>query len=103
MDFILGFFGTIARWFGFVGSCAIGPSATCVPFIAFFALAVASAATLWLIARAYARLRGEDEQRAEERRERLRQLRTQQRIQRAIAARVPPRRVAHRGWRMPAA
>ena len=102
MDVIVNFFGTIGAWFGFVGSCVAGPSATCIPFIAFFALAVASGAALWLIARAYARLHDEDEQRAEERRERLRKLRTQQRLQRAIAAHVAPRRVTHRGWRMPA-
>ena len=102
MELISAFFGTIAKWFGFVGACVVGPSAACVPFIAFFALAVASGATLWLIARAYARMRGEDEQRAEERRERQRQLRNQERVRRAVAAHAAPRQVSHRGWRMPA-
>ena len=102
MGFIEAVFGTIAQWFGFVGACVVGPNAACIPFIAFFALAVAASAALWLIARAYRRLGDDDEQRAEERRERLKQLRMQQRVREAIAAHVQPRRVAHRGWRLPA-
>ena len=102
MGLIEAFFGTIAKWFGFVGSCVVGPTAACIPFIAFFALAIAAGAALWLIARAYRRLQGDDEQRTEERRERLNQLRMQQRVRRAIAAHVAPRQVPHRGWRLPA-
>ena len=102
MGFIEALFGTIAKWFGFVGSCVVGPNAACIPFMAFLALAIAAAAALWLIARAYRRLGGEDEQHAEERRARTEQLRTQQRVRRAIAEHVAPRRVAHRGWRLPA-
>ena len=102
MGFIEALFGTIAKWFGFVGSCVVGPNAACVPFLAFLALALAAGAALWLIARAYRRLEGDDEQRAEERRERLEQLRMQQRVRQTIAARVAPRQVPHRGWRMPA-
>jgi membrane protein implicated in regulation of membrane protease activity len=100
MGIIQAFFGTILRWFGFVGSCVIGPNATCVPFLAFLALAAASAAALWLVMRAYRRLRGEDEQRVQVRAERLHQVRIQQRIQRAVAAHAAPRPVSHRGWRM---
>ena len=96
------FFGAIGKWFGFVGSCAVGPNATCIPFIAFFTLAIAAGAALWLIARAYRRLQGDDEQNAEARREQVRYRRTQERIRATIAARVAPRQVAHRGWRMPA-
>jgi membrane protein implicated in regulation of membrane protease activity len=102
MGIIQGFFGAILKWFGFVGACVVGPNATCVPFLAFLALAAAAGAALWLVMRAYRRLQGDDEQRVQERAERLRQLRTQQRIQRSIAAHVAPRQVAHRGWRMPA-
>ena len=102
MGFIEGFLGTIAKWFGFVGSCVVGPNAACIPFIAFFALAIAAAAALWLIARAYRKLGGDDEQAAEERRARMEQLRMQERVRRAIAEHVAPRRVTHRGWRLPA-
>jgi hypothetical protein len=70
--------------------------------MAFFALALAAGAALWLIARAYRRLQGEDEALAEGRREHAEQLRVQQRIRRSVAARVEPRQVAHRGWRLPA-
>jgi membrane protein implicated in regulation of membrane protease activity len=102
MDLIGAFFGTIATWFGFVGACVVGPSAACVPFIAFFALAIAAAAALWLIARAYRHLQGEDEADAEARRDRLRSLRNEQRVRAAVADHVAPRRVGHRGWRMTA-
>ena len=102
MEFIGALFGMIATWFGFVGACVVGPSAACVPFIAFFALAIAAAGGLWLIARAYRNLQGEAEASAEERRERLRHLRNQQRVRSAVEAHVAPRRVSHRGWRMPA-
>ena len=102
MDLIQAVFGTVVKWFGFVGSCAVGPSATCVPFIVFFALAVASGATLWLIARAYARLRGEDEHGEKERREALSKLKMQQSVRRAVVERVASRPVGQRGWRMPA-
>ena len=80
MEFIQSFFGAISRWFGFVGSCTLGPNAACVPFLAFFALALAAGAALWLILRAYRRLQGDDEERAEERRARAAELRMQQRI-----------------------
>lgn len=103
MDLIGAFFGTIAKWFGFVGACVAGPSAACVPFVAFFALAVAAAAALWLIARAYRHLQGLGEADAEARRERLRRLRNEQRVRAAVAEHVAPRQVSHRGWRMPAA
>ena len=102
MELIHSFFGALARWLGFVGSCTIGPNATCVPFLAFFALALAAGAALWLILRAYRRLQGDDEERAEERRARAEQLRVQRRIRQSVAAHVEPRPVAHRGWRMPA-
>jgi hypothetical protein len=95
-------FGTIGTWFGFVGACVVGPNAACIPFLAFFVLAVAAGAAMWLIARAYRNLNGGDEASAEERRERLRKLREEQRMQREVAAHVQPRRGAHRGWRLPA-
>ena len=102
MELIGAFFGGIANWFGFVGACVVGPSGACVPFIAFVALAIAAAGALWLIARAYRSLQGDAEASAEERRERLRQLRNQQRVRSAVEAHVAPRQVSHRGWRMPA-
>ncbi|HEX2831150.1 MAG TPA: hypothetical protein VHP37_32760 [Burkholderiales bacterium] len=102
MDLIGAFFGTIAKWFGFVGACVAGPSAACVPFVAFFALAVAACAALWLIARAYRNLQDRDAASAEERRERTQRLRNEQRVRAAVAEHVAPRQVAHRGWRMPA-
>ena len=102
MELITAFFGMIAKWFGFVGACVVGPSAACVPFVAFFALAVAACAALWLIARAYRNLQDENEADAEARRERLRHLRNEQRVRAAVAEHVAPRRVGHRGWRMPA-
>ena len=102
MEVIGAFFGGIAKWFGFVGACVAGPNATCVPFIAFFALAIAAAAALWLIARAYRNLRGEDEADAAQRLERQRHLRNRRRIQQAVAEHVAPRHVVHRGWRLPA-
>jgi 7-keto-8-aminopelargonate synthetase-like enzyme len=102
MSFIQSLFGTIGTWFGFVGSCVAGPSATCRPFLAFVALAVASVVALLLVLRAYRALRGEDDRHVEERAARLRELRTQQRMRHAVAAHVAPRRSVHRGWRMPA-
>jgi hypothetical protein len=103
MGFIGSFFAAVGRWFGFVGSCTIGPNATCLPFLAFVALAVASVVALLLVLRAYrATQEGVDEHHAAERQARLRELRMQQRVRQAVAARVAPRRSVHRGWRMPA-
>jgi membrane protein implicated in regulation of membrane protease activity len=102
MGFIESVFGTIGTWFGFVGSCVVGPNATCRPFLAFVALAVAAVMALLLVLRAYRAVRGEDDRRVEERAARLRELRTQQRVRHAVAAHVAPRRSVHRGWRMPA-
>ena len=102
MGLIESFFTSIQTWFGFVGSCVVGPNATCRPFLGFLALAIAAGAALLLVARAYRKMHGDDEQRAENRRERLRQLQAQERVRRAVAAHVAPRQVAHRGWRLPA-
>jgi membrane protein implicated in regulation of membrane protease activity len=102
MGFIGSFFAAVGRWFGFVGSCTIGPNATCLPFLAFVALAVASVVALLLVLRAYRATQGVDERHAAEREARLLELRMQQRVRQAVAAHVAPRRSVHRGWRMPA-
>jgi hypothetical protein len=102
MGVIESLFGAIARWFGFVGACVAGPDATCVPFAAFLALAIAAAAGLWLIVRAYSRLQADEASHAQARRKRLERERAEERIRRTVATRVEPRQTAHRGWRMPA-
>ena len=103
MGFIESFLSTIGTWFGYVGSCVIGAETTCRPFLAFVALAIASAAALALVMRAYQALRPEEEQRkAEESRARARERQMQERIRTKLAAKVAPRPAAHRGWRMPA-
>jgi membrane protein implicated in regulation of membrane protease activity len=102
MGFIGSFVAAIGRWFGFVGACTVGPNATCLPFLAFVALAVASVVALLLVLRAYRATQGDDERHAAERQARLRELRMQQRVRQAVAAHVAPRRSVHRGWRMPA-
>ena len=103
MGAIQSFFSTIATWFGYVGSCAIGAETTCRPFLAFLVLAIASGAALALVMRAYRALRPEAEQReAEERRARAQEREMQERIRRKLAAQVAPRSASHRGWRIPA-
>jgi membrane protein implicated in regulation of membrane protease activity len=102
MGFIETVIGTIGTWFGFVGSCVVGPNATCRPFLAFVALAVASVVALLLVLRAYRATQGESDRQTEARAARLRERRTQQRVREAVAAHVAPRRSVHRGWRMPA-
>jgi hypothetical protein len=46
-------FFLIGRWFGYVGACVVAPDATCRPFLAFVALAVAASAALTLVVLAY--------------------------------------------------
>lgn len=102
MGLIETLFSTVSSWFGFVGACVVGPTATCIPLVAFVALVAASGAALVLVTRAYRALQGEQDGDVEERRARVRQLQLQQQVRRAVAARVAPRHVAHRGWRLPA-
>jgi membrane protein implicated in regulation of membrane protease activity len=105
MGILESIFSTIYTWFGFVGACVVGPNATCRPFLAFLALAIASGAALLLVTRAYRALQGHDEASDEfgaERHERVRHLRAQQQVRRAVTARVAPRQVPHRSWRLPA-
>jgi hypothetical protein len=97
------FFSMIGRWFGYVGSCVAGSESTCLPFVGFVALALASAGALALVLHAYRALQPEGQQReAEVRRSRAREHEMQERIRRKLAARVAPRPASHRGWRMPA-
>jgi hypothetical protein len=103
MTFLTSVFSTIGTWFGFVGSCVIGPDPTCRHFLAFVALTVISAIALALVMRAYRALQPEDERlEAAQRRIALREREAQERVRRGIAAKVAPRPAAHRGWRMPA-
>jgi membrane protein implicated in regulation of membrane protease activity len=103
MALITAVFSTIGTWFGFVGSCVVGPDPTCRPFLAFVALTVVSAVALALVMRAYRALQPEDERlEAEQRRIAVRERQAQERVRRRIAAKVAPRAAAHRGWRMPA-
>lgn len=55
MGAIDSFFSSVASWFGYVGSCALSPEATCRPFLAFLALGVSAAAALALLLIAYRR------------------------------------------------
>jgi hypothetical protein len=49
MSVISAFFGSVATWFGFVGSCIASPSGPCLPFAVFVAVgAVASAALVFV-------------------------------------------------------
>jgi hypothetical protein len=97
------FFSMIARWFGYVGSCVAGSESTCLPFLAFLALALVSAGALAMVLHAYRALQPEDERREAAARQALaREREMQERIRRKIAARVSPRQAVHRGWRIPA-
>ncbi len=97
------FFATVGTWFGFVGSCVAGSDVTCRPFLAFVALAIVSVTALALLVYAYRALQPQaDRRQAQERRARQRDLQAQQRVRRAISAKVAPRATGHRGWRMPA-
>ena len=97
------FFSMIGTWFGYVGSCVAGSESTCLPFLAFLALALTSAGALAMVVHAYRALQPEDERReAEARQARAREREMQERIRRKLAARVTPQQVVHRGWRIPA-
>jgi hypothetical protein len=103
MNFLHTFFSTVGTWFGYVGSCVAGPEPTCLPFLAFVVVAAVSAGALALLMRAYRALQPEEERReADERRAREREREMQERVRRALAAKVAPRTAPHRGWRMPA-
>ena len=44
-----GLFNFVGMWFGYVGSCVVGPDATCRPFLAFLALGIAAAVALTVL------------------------------------------------------
>ena len=86
MSIIEAFFGVIATWFGYVGSCVASPDASCGPFLAFVVLAAASAAALALLVLAYQALQREESRELEERRAKARALAAQERIRRTVEA-----------------
>src|SRR5688572_9084009 len=86
MPIIESFFGIIATWFGYVGSCVASPDASCGPFLAFVVLAAASAAALALLLLAYQTLQREESRELEERRAKARALAAQERIHRTVEA-----------------
>ena len=87
MSIIESFFGVIATWFGYVGSCVSSPDASCGPFLAFVVLAAASAAALVLVLLAYQALKRDESQEMEEQRAKARALAVQERIRRTVVAR----------------
>ncbi|HUP95998.1 MAG TPA: hypothetical protein VM164_13915 [Burkholderiales bacterium] len=87
MSIIESFFGVIATWFGYVGSCVASPDASCWPFLAFVVLAAASAAALALVVLAYQALKRDESHEVEEQRAKARALAAHERIRRTILAR----------------
>lgn len=101
MNGVSHFFGT---WFGYVGSCVIGPDATCRPFLAFLALGVAAAVGLTLLLLWYRSAQREEIAAVEEKRTRARVLDLQQRVRRRSVVqptRVQPLRPGPAGRGMP--
>ena len=86
MSIIESFFGVIATWFGYVGSCVASPDASCGPFLAFVVLTAASAAALALVLLAYQALKRDESQEMEEQRTKARALAVQERIRRTVVA-----------------
>ena len=79
-------FHSIGTWFGYVGSCVATPDATCRPFLAFVALAVAATAALVLLVLAYNRKDSPaTTAEVEDNRARLRTLELQDRVRRTLA------------------
>ena len=77
---------SIGTWFGYVGSCVATPDATCRPFLAFVALAVAATTALVLLVLAYNRKDSPvTTAEVEDRRTRLRTLELQDRVRRTLA------------------
>lgn len=84
MSVIESFFGVIATWFGYVGSCVALPDASCGPFLGFVVLAAASAGALALVLLAYQALQREESREVEEQRAKARALAAQERIRRTV-------------------
>jgi hypothetical protein len=100
MSIIESFFGVIATWFGYVGSCVASPDASCRPFLAFVVLGAASAAALALVLLAYQALKRDESHEMAEQRANARALAARERIRRTAVAREttaanPPRTGSH--------
>jgi hypothetical protein len=102
MSIVSSFFGLVSTWFGFVGSCVVGPQATCVPFLGFVALAAVSLAAFVFLVRAY-RAMGTDQTKVKAEREaQAREHAMRDRVRRKLQANTVRGSGGRRGWHVPA-
>jgi hypothetical protein len=102
MSVIGSFFTHIGTWFGYVGSCVVGPDPTCRPFLGFVLLAALAVGAFVLLVMAYRSLNTEDTRDKAEREARLREREMREHVRRTLQANTVRGSGGRRSWHVPA-
>ena len=102
MGVINSFFSLVGTWFGYVGSCVVGPDPTCRPFLGFVLLAAIAVTAFAFLVKAYRALNVEDTRvkAAREVLEREREMR--EHVRRTLRANTVRGQAGRRSWHVPA-